>query len=118
VAADGVVAQEPPPTAQPARSPAVNLLVSLGEPAPAFVCPDFVGMNIERARNQISAAGFTVGDVKVQAPPAPSAAASGAVPVPGAPVSSAAPSGTIVSQSPAPGSKISAGMVFSFTVTP
>jgi len=121
VAADGVVAQEPPPTAQPARSPSVNLLISLGEPAPAFVCPDFVGMNIERARNQISAAGFTIGDVKVQAPPAPPAAAPSAGPPPSAPaspVSSAAPSGTIVSQSPAPGSKISTGTVFSFTVTP
>jgi eukaryotic-like serine/threonine-protein kinase len=118
VAADGVVAQEPPPTAQPARSPAVNLLVSLGEPAPAFVCPDFVGMNVERAKSQISAAGFTIGEVKVQAPPVPPA---GAVPppsTPASPVSSAAPAGTIVSQSPAPGSKISTGTVFSFTVTP
>jgi len=119
VAADGVVAQEPPPTAQPARSPAVNLLVSLGEPVPAFVCPDFVGMNIERARNQVSGAGFTVGEVKVQAPPV-SPVPPGSVPpaAPASPVSSAAPSGTILSQSPAPGSKISAGAVFSFTVTP
>src|SRR5579859_7769617 len=32
IAADEVVGQDPPPSAQPARSPAVNLLVSLGEP--------------------------------------------------------------------------------------
>ncbi len=121
VPADGVVAQEPPPTAQPARSPAVNLLVSLGDPTPSFVCPDFTGMNINRARNPITAAGFTVGDVNVQAPQTPAATAPGATTPPSAsaaPVPSAAPSGTIITQSPAAGSKISAGAVFSFVVTP
>jgi eukaryotic-like serine/threonine-protein kinase len=113
VAADGVVAQEPPPTAQPARSPAVNLLVSLGEPAPDFVCPDFVGMTVARASSQITATGFTMGNVKVATSPAP--AATGAAP-PAVPAASA--SNTIVSQSPAAGSKISAGTVFSFTVAP
>jgi len=116
VAADGVVAQEPPPTAQPARSPAVNLLVSLGEPAPEFVCPDFVGMTVARASSQITAAGFTVGPVKAAAPQPPSPASPGAAPPPAAPA--AAASGTIVSQSPAPGSKIATGTVFSFTVAP
>ncbi len=117
VTADGVVAQEPPPTAQPARSPAVNLLVSLGQPPPAFVCPDFMGMSVARASNQVTAAGFTVGDVKVAAPPQSNAAAA---PPAGttSPPAPAGPSGTIVSQSPAPGSKISTGTVFSFVVAP
>jgi eukaryotic-like serine/threonine-protein kinase len=117
VAADGVVAQEPPPTAQPARSPAVNLLVSLGDSAPAFVCPEFVGVTLARARNQIAAAGFTVGDVKV-ATPESSAPGAPAAPAPPPPTAPAPLSGTIVSQSPAPGSRIAAGTVFSFTVTP
>jgi len=119
VATDGVVAQEPPPTAQPARSPAVNLLVSLGEPVPEFVCPDFTGMTLARARNAVTAAGFTVGELKAAVPGVPP-------PTPGASPSSASPStpasavasGTIVGQSPAPGSKISAGTAFTFTVTP
>lgn len=113
VAADGVVAQEPPPTAEPARSPAVNLLVSLGEPTPEFVCPDFAGMTLARASSQIRAAGFTVGQVTVASNPAPAAGTTAAAP-PAAP----APSGTIMSQSPAPGSRISAGTVFSFTESP
>ncbi|HEV3279334.1 MAG TPA: PASTA domain-containing protein [Terriglobia bacterium] len=126
VGADGVVAQEPPPTSQPARSPAVNLLISLGEPTPAFVCPDFVGMTLARARNQITAAGFTMGDVQTPAPatpaPAPGSPTPGSsgpgLPTPPAPAASANPSGTIVSQTPAPGSKISAGTAFNFTVSP
>jgi eukaryotic-like serine/threonine-protein kinase len=122
VAADGVVAQEPPPTSQPARSPAVNLLVSLGEPVAAFVCPDFVGIPLARARSSIAAAGFTVGDVKIAAAqtpaPAPGAPAPPAAPPLPSPASQAVPSGTIVSQSPEPGSKILAGTTFAFTVTP
>jgi len=115
VAADGVVAQEPPPTAQPARSPAVNLLVSVGEPAPEFVCPDFVGMTVARASGQITAAGFAVGEVEVAALQVPAPATAAATPPAAAAVS---PTSTIVSQSPAPGSMISTGTVFSFTVAP
>lgn len=115
VATDGVVAQEPPPTAQPARSPAVNLLVSLGEPAPEFVCPDFVGTTVPRASSQITAAGFTVGEVKPATSPAPAPVTTTAAP-PTQPAVSA--SGTIINQWPAPGSKVSAGAVFSFTVAP
>lgn len=115
VSADGVVAQEPPPTAQPARSPAVNLLVSLGEPPPEYLCPDFVGMTVARASSQITAAGFTVGEVKVATPPAPTPPVPGAAPQ--APPA-ASSSSNIISQSPAPGSKLSTGAVFSFTVAP
>ncbi|HEV2424007.1 MAG TPA: PASTA domain-containing protein [Terriglobia bacterium] len=114
VAADGVVAQEPPPTAQPARSPAVNLLVSLGEPAPEFVCPDFTGITVARASSQIKAAGFTVADVKVAAPQSPPPPTNAAPPA----QAPASESGTIISQSPVPGSKVQAGAVFSFTVAP
>lgn len=112
VAADSVVAQDPPPTAQPARSPTVNLLVSLGELPPAYVCPSFVGMPLGQARNRLTSAGFTMGEVKTAEPETPPG------PAPSAAPNSAAASGTILSQSPAPGSKITPGTTFEFTVAP
>jgi serine/threonine-protein kinase len=125
-ATDYVVAQDPPPSSQPARSPVTNLLVSLGEPTQQFVCPSFVGMSIERARSELSRAGFKVGDVKTPATPAgptnPAPASAEAAqqsqPPPPPPAAPAGPSGTIVSQSPAPGSKIGPETSFSFTVAP
>lgn len=127
-ASDYVVAQDPPPSSQPARSPVANLLVSLGEPSQEFVCPNFVGMPVDRARNALARAGFKVGDVKPPATPAvpanPTPAPTGAAPPPQPPpppppqaVSTAA-NGTILSQTPAPGSKIAPGTSFSFTVAP
>lgn len=109
IAADEVVSQDPPPSAQPARSPAVNLLVSLGDPAQEFVCPSFVGMALGQAERILTHAGFTVSEAKT--PPAPPETQP-AIPAVGA------ASGTILSQSPAAGSKIAAGASFSFTVAP
>ncbi|HXJ92475.1 MAG TPA: PASTA domain-containing protein [Terriglobia bacterium] len=126
-ASDYVVAQDPPPSSQPARSPVTNLLVSLGEPTQEFVCPSFIGMPLERARNELARAGFKAGEVQSPAPPAasanPAAASAEAAPqqpqpAPPPPAAPAAPSGTIVSQSPAPGSKVSPDTSFSFTVAP
>ncbi|HEY6292963.1 MAG TPA: PASTA domain-containing protein [Terriglobia bacterium] len=116
--ADSVVAQDPLPSAQPARSPAVNLLVSLGDPSPEFVCPSFVGMTIGQARSELARAGFSVGEVKAPAPapvPAPAGGAPGEAAAPGV---TTAPNGTILSQSPAPGTKIEGGAAFTFTVAP
>jgi len=110
--ADSVVAQDPLPSAQPARSPAVNLLVSLGDPSPQFVCPSFLGMAIGQARADLTRAGFTVGEVNASAP-APAGNSEAA-----APVGMAATSGTVLSQTPPPGSKIAAGASFTFTVAP
>jgi serine/threonine-protein kinase len=124
-ASDYVVAQDPPPSSQPARSPVTNLLVSLGEPTEEFVCPSFIGMSLERARNELTRAGFKVGEAKTPATPA-SAASPGPASAEAAseqpqlpPPPSAAPAtATIVSQSPAPGSKISLDTSFTFTVAP
>jgi serine/threonine-protein kinase len=115
IAADEVVAQDPPPSAQPARSPAVNLLVSLGEPPAEYVCPNFVGMGLAQAQRSLTRAGFTVGESKI----APTTSALPGTPgaAPSLPASSA-PSGTILSQSPAAGSRIAAGASFTFTVAP
>ncbi|MGH9326940.1 MAG: PASTA domain-containing protein [Terriglobia bacterium] len=94
---DQIVAQDPPASTTEIRSPAVDFLVSAGEATPAYVCPNFGGMKLEQVRAMIQSGGFTIGKVN---------AATG----------STAASGTILSQSPAPGSKISAGDSFTFQV--
>ncbi len=92
-----IVAQDPPASTAEIRSPAIDFLVSLGEETPSYVCPDFAGMKLAQVRAMIQSGGFTIGTVN---------------PVAG----SVAASGTILSQSPAPGSKISAGDSFTFQV--
>ena len=43
---DLVVAQDPPPESTELRSPVVDILVSLGEAAPAYLCPRWIGQPI------------------------------------------------------------------------
>jgi len=97
MAADLIVAQDPPASTSQVRRPAVNLLVSLGDPTPAYVCPRFVGMPVTQAQSIIENSGFKLGQV---------------TPVPAAPGSG----GVVLTQSPAPGSKISPGVVFELQV--
>jgi len=97
IAPDQVVAQDPPASTAHVRRPAVNLLVSLGDPIPAYVCPHFVGMPLTQARTIIESSGFKLGQVT------PMAGAAG-------------PGGVILAQSPGPGSKISPGATLEFQV--
>jgi eukaryotic-like serine/threonine-protein kinase len=92
-----VVAQDPPPSSSSIERPAINLLVSLGKPTPDYVCPDFAGMKVQQVTAAIQGAGFSIAKV-----------------TPVVHVQSA--SGTILSQSPAAGSKITAGDAFTFQV--
>lgn len=94
---DQVVAQDPPPATADVRSPAVNLLVSLGETPAAFLSPSFVGQPFSPARHLLEKAGFKVGD-----------------PIPIS--TDGILSGTILTQSPPPGTKIGQETVFSFQV--
>lgn len=94
---DQIVAQDPPASSTLVHSPAVNFLVSLGPAPPAYVCPNFVGMQLAHARGMIQAGGFAIAHAN---------------PV----IGSTAPSGTIVGQSPLPGSKILGGDSFTFQV--
>ena len=95
---DEVVAQDPLPESAELRSPAVNILVSLGEEPVAYLCPKFVGQPIAEARRSIERAGFKVaGVISV-------AAGSG-------------PHGVILTQSPPAGSKIAPDAAFSFQVS-
>lgn len=94
---DQVVAQDPPPKSASVKSPAVNILVSVGEAPREFLCPSLVGQPIAGVRGSLEKEGYRVGDVS-------SVTASG-------------PKGIILTQSPAAGNKISAGTVFNFQVS-
>jgi serine/threonine-protein kinase len=95
---DQVVAQDPLPESAELRSPAVNILVSVGEAPVAYLCPSFVGQPIAQARRSLDNAGFKVAGV--------TSIASGSV-----------ARGTILTQSPAAGSMIGPDAVFSFQVS-
>lgn len=95
---DVVVAQDPLPESAELRSPAVNILVSLGEQPAAYLCPRFVGQPIAEARRNLEKAGFKVADVT-------------SVPA------GSGPRGVVVTQSPAAGSKIGPDTEFSFQVS-
>jgi len=96
--ADQVVAQDPPPAAAEVRSPALNLLISLGEVPPAYLCPSFIGQQINGVRRAIEKAGLKVGQV---------------IPIP----TDAPSKGVVLTQSPPPGSKIGSDTVFDFQVS-
>jgi eukaryotic-like serine/threonine-protein kinase len=94
-AEDQIMAQDPPPESTSVRSPAVNLLVSLGGQPAAYVCPSLVGRSINDVRAELEKAGFQIGQV---------------ISVP----ATAIAANTILSQSPLPGSKIGPDTVFNF----
>ena len=95
---DQVVAQDPLPESAELRSPAMNILVSLGEEPAAYLCPKFVGQPIAEARHSLEKAGFKV--VGVTSVPAGSG-----------------PHGVILTQSPPAGSKLGPDTEFNFQVS-
>lgn len=95
---DQVLAQDPPPKSAPVHSPALNFLVSLGAPTPAFECPNFHGQPLEQARRELEAAGYQIGQIVPLSSPSSTV-------------------GTILAQTPPPGSKISPGTAFNFQVS-
>ncbi len=96
VEGDQVLAQDPPPTAE-VRSPSVNLLVSLGQPFEAFLCPSFIGRPLAEVRRALERAGMKIETVR----PIPTAST---------------PKDTVLAQLPPPGSKITADTRFAFQV--
>jgi serine/threonine-protein kinase len=95
---DQVVAQDPPPESAELRSPAVDILVSVGETPKAYLCPRLIGRPIAEVRRSLEKAGFKVTDVTFI-------------------TTENGPRGIILTQSPAPGSKIGSDAVFSFQVS-
>jgi serine/threonine-protein kinase len=83
VGQDLVVTSDPPAESVLPRGAAVSLLVSTGQGPEEFVMPDLSGRELNRVRRQLEALGF-----RVDVPPA------------------AASVGAILSQSPAPGSRV------------
>jgi serine/threonine-protein kinase len=93
-----VVAQDPPPSTPAVRSPAVNLLVSLGDAPQSFLCPSLLGQPISEVRQALEKSGFKVGQVT-------------AIPA------DTAQKGIVLTQSPPPGSKIDPDTAFDFRVS-
>lgn len=88
---DQVVAQSPPPNAQGASSPKVNLLVTAPAEPGALIMPSFVGRQLSDAARTIQDAGLRVAVVNN-------------VPTP------TLPPGTVLKQSPGAGQKVTPGM--------
>jgi len=95
---DQVVAQDPPPESTEVRSPAVNILVSVGEAPEAYLCPRWVGQPIAEVRRSLEKAGFKVAGVTSI-------------------TTESGPRGIVLTQSPAAGSKIGSDAVFGFQVS-
>jgi len=95
---DQVVAQDPPPEDTRARTPAVNILVSVGEAPDAYLCPRFIGRPVADVRRIAGKAGFTVSGVTYV-------------------TAAIAPKGIILAQSPIAGSKLGPDTAFSFQVS-
>jgi eukaryotic-like serine/threonine-protein kinase len=94
---DEVIGQEPPASAKDVRSPAVDFLVSLGDPEPAYVCPSFIGKTVAVAKRELAVAGFK--NVQLTSILSPGSAA-----------------GTVIKQVPLPGTRITPDIVFNLQV--
>jgi serine/threonine-protein kinase len=95
---DQVVAQDPLPESTEVRTPSVNILVSVGEAPPGYLCPKLIGQPISEVRRSVEKAGFKVAGVTS--------------------ISTAfGPKGIILGQIPAAGSEIGPNAVFSFQVS-
>lgn len=102
-----IIAQSPPPDATEVAEPKVNVLIAEPLAKPSFVMPDFVGRDLSLAKQKIANAGLAPAQVSV-IPAVPATADEvPAVSMPTAPVR-VPNSGKIVSQSPAPGARVTA----------
>lgn len=120
---DQVLAQNPTANATQVLAPKISLLVTAAGESQSFVMPSFVGQPLGTASRTLQDAGFRLGNVSV-APPAiaevenPQNSAANAPPGSPAPPTPTQPSpaSIIVSQAPAAGQKVIAGMTVSFEV--
>jgi beta-lactam-binding protein with PASTA domain len=103
---DQVVAQVPLANAAEVSSPKVSILLAEAPKSPEFVMPNFLGRQLADAKQKVARAGLQIASVTAAATD-PDASAS-MLPVPsGLDTARASPkSGKIVSQSPAPGARV------------
>lgn len=95
--AEAVLLQDPPPGTSDATGPRLNLLVSLGARAPAYVMPELVGLPLIDAQHRLAAGGLRISKITFQ-------------PVEGGTL------GSVTSQTPPRGARIEAGGTVSVEV--
>jgi len=122
---DQVLGQSPPPKASDIAAPKISLLITEAAAPQAFVMPSFVGQSLGGVTIVLQDAGFRLGSVSIapssvpvdSSTPTQSAAPgqSAGPPLPSTPPQPT-PASTIVSQSPAPGAKITVGSAVNLEV--
>ncbi|MFN8006831.1 MAG: PASTA domain-containing protein [Terriglobia bacterium] len=95
---DVIIAQNPPPEGQFAKSLLMSVLVSNGPRPKTFLMPDLFGMEFETVSKKIGESGLKLGDVSTQSLPQ-------------------IPKGTVLRQSPAAGSRLAEGDTISLEIT-
>jgi beta-lactam-binding protein with PASTA domain len=108
--ADRVIAQSPSASASSISAPKISLLTAQPAPPQAFLMPSFVGQTLGQATAALKDAGFQPGTATIATPQA------GSSPQPPPPAPQPSPSSVILSQNPAPGSKVLAGSNVTFEV--
>jgi len=108
VSAGQVLSQSPPANASGVSAPKISLLVAAAQQPQTFVMPSFIGRPFGSARSTLQSAGMQVGNVTV--------AAASSQPASGVPVGGPSAISVIVSQTPAPGEKVTAGSSVNFQV--
>lgn len=115
-----VIAQNPPANATDISAPKISLLVAQAPSPQAFVMPSFIGQPLGSVTITLQNAGFLVGKVTVEpaVPPSASGNSSSTAPQGTTPANQTAPSpaSIVVSQEPAPGHKVLAGVAINFVV--
>jgi len=111
---DQVISQSPPANASGVSAPKINLLVSDGPEPPTYVMPNLTGQPLGSAMLALQDAGVKAGKISVLRPPLPGEPQ--AAPVAPSAVSEASAASMIVTQTPAPGQKITAGSAVNFEV--
>jgi eukaryotic-like serine/threonine-protein kinase len=113
IPADQVLAQNPTANASQLVAPKINLLVSTTPDPNIYVMPSFIGQPLGSVSRTLQDQGFKLGNVTVapiaENPEQPASATP-------APPAQPSPASIIVSQSPPPGQKITAGSTVSFEV--
>jgi eukaryotic-like serine/threonine-protein kinase len=118
---DQVLGQSPPPNASGVSAPKISLLTTAVASPQAFIMPNFVGQSLGGVTLVLRDAGLRLGGVSVApsaSEPVPPADSAPLASPPAAPVlpPQPTPASVIVSQNPAPGTKITAGSAANFEV--
>ena len=102
-----IVAQSPPPDATEVSEPKVNVLIAEPLAKPEYVMPDFIGRDLSFAKQKIAKVGLPPPQVSV-APAPPIAVVEASLPSTAVAPVRIPNSGKIISQTPAPGSRVRA----------